>query len=264
MHDWRLLPDIDAALARINLARERGEKVMIHGDYDADGITATALLVLALRDWGLDVSWYLPHRLEDGYGLSVSGIEAAKARGCSLLITADCGISNFQEVEYARELGLDVIITDHHLPQEDLPRALAVVNPKRRDSRYPFAELAGVGVAWKLAQALSPESRVDSACLQLAALGTVADLVPLLDENRILTTLGLAELNNNPLPGVAALAAARCQLGKLEANISPLPWRPGSSCRAHGRTDLPWPSPGGCHAAAQLAQDLDAEPQRAG
>lgn len=263
LHDWRLLPDIEAALARINLARERGEKVMIHGDYDADGITATALLVLALRDCGLDVSWYLPHRLEDGYGLSVSGIEAAKARGCSLLITADCGISNFQEVEYARELGLDVIITDHHLPQEDLPRALAVVNPKRRDSRYPFAELAGVGVAWKLAQALSPESRVDSACLQLAALGTVADLVPLLDENRILTTLGLTELNNNPLPGVAALAtAAGCQLGKLEADTIAFALAP--RLNAAGRMDSADSAVAllleeDAAAAARLAQDLDAE-----
>lgn len=266
LHSWRLLPDIETAVARINLARERGEKVMIHGDYDADGITATALLVLALRDWGLDVCWRLPHRLEDGYGLSTSGIEAAKAQGCSLVITVDCGIGNHQEVDYARELGLDVIITDHHLPPEELPRALAVINPKRRDSRYPFAELAGVGVAWKLAQALNPQPRVDSAYLQLAALGTVADLVPLLDENRILTTLGLAELNANPLPGVAALAAAAgCPLGKLEADniafgLAPRLNAAGRMGSADSAVTLLLE--GDAAVAAQLARDLDAENQQ--
>lgn len=221
-HDWHALPDMDLAVARLELAREQGERVLIHGDYDADGITATALLVTALGEWGLAVDWYLPHRIQDGYGLSVAGIEYGHARGCTLLLTVDCGISNLAEVDYARNLGMDVIITDHHLPPDTLPRALAVVDPKRADSDYPFPELAGVGLAWKLAAALHPESPASSACLQLAALGTVADLVPLLDENRVLTKLGLMEINHNPLPGIAALAAAAgCELGKLDsANIA--------------------------------------------
>lgn len=216
LHSWEKLPDIDIALERLEQARSRGEKVLIHGDYDADGITATALLVTAFREWGLDVCYYLPHRIDDGYGLSRAGLEQGQRDGCTLVVTVDCGVSNPQEVEYAKELGMDVIITDHHLPPDELPRALAVVNPKRKDSAYPFSELAGVGVAWKLATILVPQT--SSATLQLAALGTVADLVPLLDENRVLVAKGLEEINSNPLPGIAALAtAADCQLGKLDS-----------------------------------------------
>lgn len=213
------LPGMDAAVDRLNLARQRRERVFVHGDYDADGITATALLVNVLQRWGVDTCWYLPHRIEDGYGLSRNGIERAKAEGCSLLVTVDCGISNGEEVGYAKDLGLDVIITDHHLPPEELPAALAVVNPKRADSTYPFSDLAGVGVAWKLAAALNPENVRDSACLQLAALGTVADMVPLVDENRIIAWAGLEEMKLNPLPGIAALAAvAGYDLGTMDAS----------------------------------------------
>ena len=217
-HPWKLLPDIDKAIARLELARKRREKVFIHGDYDADGITAAALLVMAFEHWGLEASYYLPHRLEDGYGLSKAGIELAAEEGCTLLLTVDCGISNPAEVEYAESLGMDVIITDHHLPPPQLPKAVAVVNPKRADSCYPFPELAGVGVAWKLACALDLSPAVSAACLQLAALGTVADLVPLTGENRIIASLGLAEINANPLPGIAALAeVAGYQLGHLDS-----------------------------------------------
>lgn len=216
LHPWQLLPDAEKAVVRLKLARERGEKVLVHGDYDADGITATALLVRALRAWGLAASYYLPHRQEDGYGLSRAGVARGAAEGCTLLLTVDCGISNPEEVELAQSLGLDVIVTDHHLPPPQLPRALAVVNPKRADSRYPFPELAGVGVAAKLAGALAAGQ--ESPCLQLAALGTVADMVPLVGENRLIVTLGLKEMNANPLPGIAALAqAAGLTPGHLEA-----------------------------------------------
>lgn len=218
LHDWRLLQDIEPAMARLKLARGRGEKVLIHGDYDADGITATALLMIAFKNWGIDAQYYLPHRIEDGYGLSRAGILGGHEAGCTLLVTVDCGISNYDEVEYAKELGMDVIITDHHLPPEAIPAALAVVNPKRHDSKYPFSELAGVGLAWKLASALELDDAAASACLQLAALGTVADLVPLVDENRVLVSLGLEEINANPLTGIAALAAAAgCEPGKLDS-----------------------------------------------
>lgn len=266
LHSWKLLPDIEIAVARLEQARQQGEKVMIHGDYDADGITAAALLVTALKDWGLAVNYYLPHRVDDGYGLSLAGIKQGYEDGCTLLVTVDCGISNPEEVEYASSLGMEVIITDHHLPSDQLPKALAVVNPKRKDSNYPFSELAGVGLAWKLAGALMPESQVSSACLQLAALGTVADLVPLVDENRILVSLGLREINANPLPGVAALAAAAgCQLGKLGS--AEIAFAIAPRLNAAGRMDsadsaialLLERDPG---MAAHLAQGLHMENQR--
>jgi single-stranded-DNA-specific exonuclease RecJ len=217
LHHWQLLPDIDKAIARLELARRRREKILIHGDYDADGITATALLVMALETWGLECCYYLPHRQEDGYGLSKRGIDQGAVAGCTILVTVDCGISNPKEVEYAKSLGMDVIITDHHLPPSELPEALAVINPKRKDSSYPFPDLAGVGVAWKLASALAEDFVDSSPYMQLAALGTVADLVSLTGENRIIVSLGLQEINSNPLPGIAALAeAAGCQLGNME------------------------------------------------
>ena len=241
LHPWQLLPDMDKAAARLKLVRQRREKVLIHGDYDADGITATSLLVMALKNWGLEVCYYLPHRLEDGYGLSKAGIALGAEEGCTLLLTVDCGISNPEEVEYAKSLGMDVIITDHHLPPQQLPQALAIVNPKRADSSYPFPELAGVGVAWKLASALEPDSALSAACLQLAALGTVADLVPLTGENRIIASLGLQEINASPLPGIAALAeAAGCQLGHLDSQDIAFGLAP--RLNAGGRMDSPMPA----------------------
>lgn len=261
LHPWQLLPDMDKAAARLELARRRREKILIHGDYDADGITATALLVMALENWGLEVCYYLPHRLEDGYGLSKAGIALGAEEGCTLLLTVDCGISHPEEVEYAKSLGMDVIITDHHLPPPQLPQALAVINPKRADSRYPFPELAGVGVAWKLASALEPDSALSAACLQLAALGTVADLVPLTGENRIIASLGLQAINASPLPGIAALAeAAGCQLGHLDSQDIAFGLAP--RLNAGGRMDSAMPAAAlllerDRAAAAGYAQALD-------
>lgn len=213
------LPDLEAAVARLEAARSKGERVLVHGDYDADGITATVLLVTAFRAWGLETSWYLPHRIDDGYGLSKAGIMHANDDGCTLLVTVDCGIGSEEEVEFAKSLGMDVIITDHHLPPARLPAALAVINPKRTDSGYPFPDLAGVGVAWKLAAAIDPDNLTNSACLQLAALGTVADMVPLIEENRIITKAGLEAMRAQPLPGIAALAsAAGYDIGSIDAS----------------------------------------------
>lgn len=266
LHSWRQLPDGPAAVARLQLARERGERVLIHGDYDADGITATALLVMALADWGLQTEYYLPHRQRDGYGLSQEGISWGADQGCSLLLTVDCGVSSHEAVDWAASLGLDVIITDHHLPPPRLPRALAVVNPKRADSEYPFAELAGAGVAWKLAAALVPAFATSPAGLQLAALGTVADLVPLVAENRILVTEGLKALNSDPLPGLAALAtAAGYQPGHLDSQDIAFGLAP--RLNAAGRMDSPEPAAAllltaDPATAAQLAAKLDADNRR--
>ncbi len=222
MHSWKLLPDIEPALQRLHQARQNGEPVMVHGDYDADGITATALLVRAFRLWGLKTYSYVPHRVDEGYGLSAAGIERARELGCRLMVTVDCGISDHQQLANAASLGLDVIVTDHHLPGESLPPALALINPSRADSDYPFRKLAGVGVAYKLAVALDSDFAQNDTFLQLAAVGTLADMVPLHGENRVLATLGLAALNRNPLAGLTALAAvAGCRRGQLdEMNVA--------------------------------------------
>lgn len=240
LHPWQGLPDIDKAVERLCLARQRQEKVLIHGDYDADGITATTLLTRALRHFGIESCYYLPHRQEDGYGLSEAGIEEGAAKGCTLLLTVDCGISDLAEVEHAKSLGMDVIITDHHLPPPELPDALAVINPKLAGSAYPFSELAGAGVALKLAQALMPDSKQLTIWLQLAAMGTVADLVPLVGENRAIVALGLAEMNDQPLAGIVALAAvAGYQVGNLSAEDIAFGFAP--RLNAAGRMDSAGP-----------------------
>jgi len=200
--DPLLMPDMKKAVERIMAAVEKDETVLVHGDYDADGITSTALLVSALRRIGLKTFYHIPNRFSEGYGLSMKGIEKARSRGAGLIITVDCGISSFSEVNSARSAGIDVIVTDHHEPPDRLPDAAAVINPHRTDSEYPFKYLAGVGVAFKLVQALFEsmkkmgESGRLNEYLDLVALGTFADSVPLVGENRILAAYGLREINN--------------------------------------------------------------------
>lgn len=203
IHDPYLLPDMDKAVDRVKLAVKRGETVFIHGDYDVDGITSTALLVDALNKLGLKTFYHIPNRITEGYGISNAGIQKAKASGASLIITADCGISSEEEVVAAMAMGIDVIITDHHQPSEKLPAATAVIDPHRKDSAYPFKYLAGVGVVFKLVQALlqSAERNIQNTDLKeyldLVALGTIADSVPLLGENRIFAALGLKVINDD-------------------------------------------------------------------
>lgn len=211
-----LLPDMEAAVARILQAKERGERVVVYGDFDADGVTATVLLVEALRALGMERSQaqpYIPDRVDEGYGLNDDAL--AKIRneiGASLVISVDCGIRSVAEVRNANAIGLDMIVTDHHSIGRDIPEACAVINPKRPDSRYPERMLAGVGIAYKLAQALhtaqpGPIHFDVTSLLDLVALGTVADLAPLQGENRLLVRDGLEVLNSLRRPGVAALAA---------------------------------------------------------
>lgn len=208
LHDPLRLPDMRPALERLSQARRLNEPVLIHGDYDADGLTATALLVNVLRQLGMDIHTYIPDRMTDGYGLSPSSLDFARESGCSLMVTVDCGISNRNEISQIRQMGIDVIVTDHHACPEVLPDTLAVINPHREDSDYPFEGLAGVGVACKLAQAFcefEQEAPLWQSHLDLVALGTVADVVPLLDENRILVRMGLSALNTQPSCGLDAL-----------------------------------------------------------
>lgn len=208
------LQDMDKAVQRIEQAIAADEMIIVYGDFDADGVTSTVLLVEALRGLGLDrqqVQPYIPDRIDEGYGLNTEALTSLKEKGVGLVISVDCGIRSVHEVEHANQIGLDMIITDHHSLGPDLPPALAVINPKRPNSRYPEKMLAGVGIAYKLAQALyqtlpqraqfSPETLLD-----LVAIGTVADLAPLLGENRKLVTDGLKVLNQAKRPGVAALA----------------------------------------------------------
>ncbi|MGG4146981.1 single-stranded-DNA-specific exonuclease RecJ [Paenibacillus algorifonticola] len=204
LHDPYLLKDMREAVTRIREAASAGEKIRIYGDYDADGVSSTSLLVHVFRELGLHFDYYIPHRALEGYGLNKVALEKAAAEGVRLIVTVDTGISAYDEIAYAKELGLDVVVTDHHEPPARIPDACAVVNPKRHDCTYPFEGLAGVGVAFKLAQALlerPPMELTDIVCL-----GTIADLMPLTGENRILVKSGLERLRQTTNTGFLALA----------------------------------------------------------
>ena len=203
-----LMVDMDKAVDRIWTAVDGGEKIMIHGDYDVDGVTATAVLVRSIGHLGAEVTFYIPNRLEEGYGISKEAIDACGERGVTLLVSVDCGITAVQETEYARSCGIDVIITDHHQTGE-MPKAVAVVDPKRPDCPYPFKELPGVALAFKLADALYRHRSLDPGPvydnLDLVALGCAADIVPLVDENRVLVAHGLQKIQETQNPGLRAL-----------------------------------------------------------
>ena len=208
LHDPMLLRAMDAAVERINRALEQGETIAIYGDYDVDGITATCLLSSYLTERGAKVLPYIPDRLTEGYSLNTDAITRLRLKGARLLVTVDCGITNVKEAAFARGIGMDVVITDHHECKEELPQAAAVVNPHRPDCPYPFKQLAGVGVALKLALALTPEEQrlqVLEAYADLAAIGTVADVMSLTGENRSIVLLGLRRLAHSPRPGLQML-----------------------------------------------------------
>jgi len=225
--------DMDLAVARIWKAVDEREPILVYGDYDVDGITATSLLTSALSRVGAKVSYFIPDRIRDGYGLSERGVDVARKRRIRLIVTADCGITATAEVRLARHHGMDVIITDHHEPLGEFPVASAVLNPKRRDCGYPFKELAGVGVVLKLVQGLIasrpgaiPESFVEEH-IDLVALGTIADVVPLRGENRIFAKLGLERICTSTKPGivalkeVAGLKARRIESGHVAYILAP-------------------------------------------
>ena len=207
-NDPFLLPDMHQAIARIYQALLSGEKIAIYGDFDADGITATALLVQGLSSLEGKVIPYIPHRLAEGYGLRKAALENLHKQGVSLVITVDCGITGVAEVKQARKMGLDIIITDHHTPLPEIPPAAAVVDPKLNSSKYPFPELAGVGVALKLLQALFQSLGKENLLgnlMDLVAIGTIADVSPLLGENRYLVKEGLNRINESPRLGLKAM-----------------------------------------------------------
>ena len=199
---------MEVAVERLQAAIAAGERIAIHGDYDVDGISGSVLLATVLRHLGADIEVILPHRLTDGYGLNPSGVDRAQAADARLLVTVDCGITASEACNHAAGLGIDVIIVDHHLPQGELPLAIAILNPRLEDSGYPEPDLAAVAVAFKLARAMlerSDSSASGLAMLKLVALGTIADLVPLRGENRVMAVHGLAGLANTVNPGLRAL-----------------------------------------------------------
>jgi single-stranded-DNA-specific exonuclease len=238
-HDPLLLPDMDKAVTRISRALLGDELIAIFGDFDADGITGAALLVQGIGQLGGKVISYIPHRLEEGHGLNDSALERLRQRGATLVITVDCGITGVPEVEKGRQLGLDIVITDHHVPSDTIPEALAAIDPKLPGSSYPFVELAGVGVAVKLLQALFRATGRDGEAeeyLDLVALGTVADMVPLTGENRYLTKRGLEVLNRSGRVGVQELVlSAGLEMGKLDAED--IAFSLGPRLNASGRLD---------------------------
>lgn len=194
-YDPFLITDMEKAIEKIVKAIQEKQKVTIYGDYDVDGITSITVLKSFLKDIGLETSSYIPNRLDEGYGLNKDAIDTIKQSGCDLMITVDCGISAIDEIEYANSLGIETIVTDHHEPGNELPKAYAVIDNKRKDSKYPFRELAGVGVVFKLIQALGIRMGLKEESylkyLDIVCIGTISDIVPLVDENRVIAKLGL-------------------------------------------------------------------------
>jgi single-stranded-DNA-specific exonuclease len=208
LHDPFLMNGMETATYRVITALTENQLIMVYGDYDVDGTCSTALLYLFLKELGAKVEFYIPKRLTEGYGINLTGIDNAKSRNTSLIIAVDCGITAVEETEYAKTLGMDLIICDHHQPKEQIPDALAVLDPLKPDCYYPFVYLSGAGVAFKLAQGVSErigKRELPLKYLDLVALAGAADIVPLIGENRILVKEGLEQINSNPRPGILAL-----------------------------------------------------------
>lgn len=240
LFDPFLMRGMDVAVHRIRTAISEGEPIAVYGDFDTDGVTAVTLLVQAIGAMGGDIRPYIPHRVREGYGLNTEAIDQLAAEGVRLLVTVDCGISNVREVAYAQTVGVDVIVTDHHTPPEELPQALAVINPKQPGCAYPYKQLVGVGIAYKLVQALVRMGQRMSLrgrdLLDMVALGTVTDMGPLNGENRVLVRAGLEAINATKRPGLCALiASAGLTQGKVcSGDIS---FMLGPRLNAAGRLD---------------------------
>ncbi len=219
IHNPLMMDDMEIACERILTALSEKEKIVIYGDYDVDGITATSIVYKFLKSAGADVTYYIPDRFSEGYGINILAVNKLARSGAKLMITVDCGIASIGEIEFAKTQGLDVIVTDHHTCREELPKAVAVINPKRPDSIYAFSGLAGAGVAFKLVLALAIKlgmntKDVFSEYVELAAIGTIADVVPLIDENRVIAEKGIKAIQNTKNKGIKALLNAASLAGK--------------------------------------------------
>lgn len=258
LHDPYLMKDMKPAVDRILEAVEKKQSIVIYGDYDIDGITASTVMVETIRNLGHEARSYIPDRFEEGYGINLEALQKLKAEGTDLVVTVDCGITSVKEVAWAMENGLDIIITDHHSVPATIPKAIAVLNPKQEDCAYPFKDLAGVGVAFKLAQALQiqsgkPEKGHEKWLLDVVALGTVCDVVTLVGENRVLASFGLKVMNKTRRVGLRALAeVSGVDLGKITSYT--LGFMFGPRMNAAGRLE---------HAAQSLELMLTDDPVRA-
>ncbi len=240
LHDARTLPDYDAARDEILGAKERGDLIFVHGDYDVDGVTSASILHRFLSRVGAKVETHVPHRTKEGYGINISAVEKAREAGAKLFLTCDCGISAHDRVEAAREAGMRVVVTDHHTVGDTIPEAHAVVNPHRKDSLYPFPELSGAGVVFKLCDGLAgdldmPQDKYRQAFADLAALGTIADVMPLRDENRIIAKFGLKRLAETNKVGIQALKANSGLDGAI--SVYDVGYKLGPRINAVGRID---------------------------
>lgn len=235
-----LMKDMDAAVDRLNDAMGHKERILVYGDYDVDGCTAVALVYKFLRQFYSNIDYYIPDRYDEGYGVSKKGIDFAKETGVKLIIILDCGIKAIDEITYAKEQGIDFIICDHHVPDEVMPPAVAILNPKRPDDSYPFKNLCGCGVGFKFMQAFAKNNNIPFSrlvpLLDFCAVSIAADLVPVVDENRILAFHGLKQLNQNPSLGLKAIVDI-CGLNGRELSMSDIIFKIGPRINASGRME---------------------------
>jgi len=238
LHDPFLMNDMQVAVERLNAAMGRKERILVYGDYDVDGCTAVALVYKFLAQYYSNVDFYIPDRYEEGYGISRKGVDTAAEMGVRLIIVLDCGIKAVEEIAYAKERGIDFIICDHHVPDEVLPPAVAILNPKRADNRYPYTHLSGCGVGFKLMQAFALSNGIEfnklTALLDLCAVSIASDIVPIMGENRILAYHGLRCLNSNPSIGLQAIIEM-CGLADRELSINDIIFKIGPRINASGR-----------------------------
>ncbi len=238
LHDPFLLPDMDKAIKRIEKALGQKQRILIYGDYDVDGTTAVALVYKFLRKFTTNLDYYIPDRYDEGYGISEQGIDYAEETGVKLIIALDCGIKAVEKVAYAKSKGIDFIIGDHHMPDEVLPDAVAVIDAKRIDSTYPYEHLSGCGVGFKLVQALAQNNKIDFSEIQdlldLVAVSVASDIVPITGENRILTYYGLKQLNSNPSLGLKGIIDI-CGLTYKNITVNDIIFKIGPRINASGR-----------------------------
>lgn len=238
LHDPFLMNDMNIAVERLNLAMGRKERIMVYGDYDVDGTTAVALVYKFIQQFYSNIDYYIPDRYNEGYGVSIKGIDYAQETGVKLIIVLDCGIKAVEEIAYAKEKGIDFIICDHHVPDEILPQAVAILNAKRKDSTYPYAHLSGCGVGFKFMQAFAISNGIDfhllTPLLDLLAVSIASDIVPIMGENRILAYHGLKQLNSNPSVGLKSIIDI-CGLSNKEITVSDIVFKIGPRINASGR-----------------------------
>ncbi|MBM6994016.1 MAG: single-stranded-DNA-specific exonuclease RecJ [Prevotella sp.] len=235
-----LMKDMDVAVDRLNDAMGRKERIMVYGDYDVDGCTAVALVYKFLQQFYSNIDYYIPNRYEEGYGVSMKGVDYAKETGVKLIIILDCGIKAIEEITYAKSLGIEFIICDHHVPDEVMPPAVAILNPKRPDDTYPFKQLCGCGVGFKFMQAFAKNNGIPFSrlipLLDFCAVSIAADIVPVVDENRILAYHGLKQLNQNPSVGLKSIIDI-CGLSGRELSMSDIIFKIGPRINASGRME---------------------------